>query len=85
MNPIDLNGIVQARVKAHTYDAVFMQIQHPNIITPETARIMSEQSLVFNWTGDVRTNIRWYVDMSPYVVTLFTNMTDVEKIRKIGR
>lgn len=79
-----MNSIVQARVKDIQYDAVFMQIQHPNIISQETARVLSEHTLALNWTGDVRTDITWYKQIAPYVVTLFTNMTDVEKIREIG-
>jgi len=79
-----MNEIVQARVKAHQYDAVFMQIQHPNIISVETAKVLHEHSLAFNWTGDVRTDITWFQQLAPYVITLFTNMTDVEKIRVNG-
>lgn len=79
-----MNSIAQGRVKDIQYDAVFMQIQHPNIISQETARVLSEHTLAFNWTGDVRTDITWYKQIAPYVVTLFTNMTDVEKIRDMG-
>jgi glycosyltransferase involved in cell wall biosynthesis len=80
----EMNGIVRARVQAIKYDAVFMQIQHPNIIELETAKVMSQHSLVLNWTGDVRTDITWYEEIAPYVITLFTNMTDVEKLRQKG-
>jgi spore maturation protein CgeB len=83
-NPQDLNGIIQARIRAIKYDSVFMQIQYPDIISIETARILSQNALVFNWTGDVRNEIVWYEQIAPYVVTLFTNMNDVEKIRSIG-
>jgi len=79
-----VNSIVQARVKAIKYDAVFMQIQGAGIITVETAKILSEYSSVFNWSGDVRTDITWYIEIAPYVVTLFTNMTDVEKLKTLG-
>lgn len=80
----EMNGIVRARVQAIKYDAVFMQIQHPAIIEVETAKVMSQHALVLNWTGDVRTDISWYEEIAPYVVTLFTNMTDVEKMRRKG-
>jgi spore maturation protein CgeB len=80
----DMNSIVRARVTSIKYDVVFMQIQHPNIITRNTAELLSQNALVFNWTGDVRTDITWYKEIAPYVVTLFTNMTDVLKIRAIG-
>ena len=79
-----LNEVIQARVKAHKYDIVFMQIQGANIIKKETAKVLSEHALVFNWTGDVRNNIDWYLEIGEYVVTLFTNMNDIEKMRKLG-
>jgi len=83
-NISEMNGIVRARVQAIKYDAVFMQIQHPSIIELETAKVMSQNTLVLNWTGDVRTDITWYEGIAPYVITLFTNMTDVEKMRRNG-
>jgi len=83
-NISEMNGIVRARVQAIKYDAVFMQIQHPSIIELETAKVMSQNTLVLNWTGDVRTDITWYEEIAPYVITLFTNMTDVEKMRSKG-
>jgi hypothetical protein len=79
-----VNSIVQARVKAIKYDAVFMQIQRAKVITVETAKVLSEHSMVFNWTGDVRSDLSWYIEIAPYVCTLFTNMTDVHKLRKLG-
>ena len=84
INLSEMNGIVRARVQAIKYDAVFMQIQQPNIIELETAKIMSQNSMVFNWTGDVRNDITWYEQIAPYVITLFTNMTDVDKMRSKG-
>ena len=83
-NLSEMNGIVRARVQAIKYDAVFMQVQHPNIIELQTAKCLSEHSIAFNWTGDVRTDISWYEEIAPYVITLFTNMTDVEKMRSKG-
>jgi len=80
-----MNEVVQARVKAHKYDVVFMQVQKADIITVETAKILSENvPVVFNWTGDVRTDITWFKLLGPYMVTLFTNMTDVQKMRNSG-
>jgi glycosyltransferase involved in cell wall biosynthesis len=80
-----MNEVVQARVKAHKYDVVFMQLQKDGIITTDTAKILSENvPVVFNWTGDVRTDIEWFKLLGPHMVTLFTNMTDVEKMRNCG-
>lgn len=81
-----LNDIIIARVKAHEYDAAFMQIQGPGIISIHTAEVMAKHiPLVFNWTGDVRAEINWYKDISPYVITLFTNVTDVRTIKAFGQ
>lgn len=79
-----MNEIVQARVMAERYDAVFMQIQGGNIISVETAKVLSEHSLVFNWTGDVRSDISWFIEIAPYVITLFTNVTDVNTMKSLG-
>jgi glycosyltransferase involved in cell wall biosynthesis len=79
-----MNQIVQAGVKAKKYDAVFMQIQAANVISLETAKILSENSLVINWSGDVRENIEWYKEIAPFVVSSFTNMHDVNQIKKLG-
>ena len=80
-----LNEVISARVKAHQYDAAFLQIQKDGVIFLSTAETMAKNvPIVFNWTGDVRKDITWYKNISPYVVTLFTNMTDVISIRKFG-
>lgn len=69
------------RVNNFTPDVVFMQIQTPNIITPEIAKEIN--GVKVNWTGDVRENIDWYIDVAPFVnVTLFTNMDDVYTLRE---
>jgi glycosyltransferase involved in cell wall biosynthesis len=80
-----VNELIRARVKSIKYDFVFMQIQKANVISENTAKVLSENSLVFNWTGDVRTNIDWFKELSPYCVTLFTNTKNVEDIRAIGQ
>lgn len=79
-----LNSILIARVKAIKYDAVFMQIQSNGIILPETAKIMSEHTLVLNWTGDVRNDIIWYKQLAAYCITIFTNMTNVVEMQNEG-
>lgn len=81
-----LNDVICARVKAHQYDVVFLQVQKAGVISIRTFETMAKSvPVVFNWTGDVRTDIDWYKDVSAYVVTLFTNMTDVRAIRKFGQ
>jgi len=80
----NLNLVLQGKARSNDYDVVFMQIQAPNVIHPETARVLAEKSLVFNWTGDVRENLLAYTQIGSYVITLFTNMTDVERMRSQG-
>jgi glycosyltransferase involved in cell wall biosynthesis len=71
------------KVNGFNPDLVFMQIQTPNVITPEIAKQL--KGIKINWTGDVRENIDWYIDVAPYVnVTLFTNMDDVHTLRNKG-
>lgn len=42
-------------------------------------------AFVVNLTGDVRDNVDWYAEMAPYVdLTLFTNGTDIDKMRALG-
>ncbi len=80
----DFNKLIIHEVKNIKYDAVFIQIQADNVISEEAARAIYEHSLGVNWTGDVRTDINWYIKMGKYFVTLFTNMTDVMKMRNEG-
>lgn len=66
-------------------DMVFMQLQSAGIIDPETASVLKENAFVINWTGDVRANIEWYKHLAPHIdLTLFSNMTDVHKMRSEG-
>jgi len=71
----------------HKPDITFIQIQAPGVISEVCAKQLKEHSgKVYNWTGDVRHPIpRWYYDIGQHIdSTLFTNMTDVEQMRKDG-
>jgi len=64
-------------------DLTFMQIQTPNIVSPETVRQIP--GLVINWTGDCRQPIPpWYYHMAPHCVTCFSNQTDVDVFKSKG-
>ena len=64
-------------------DLTFMQIQAPNIISPETIRQLP--GVVINWTGDCRQPIpQWYYQMAPYCVTCFSNQVDVNVFKSKG-
>lgn len=73
-------------VEHHKPQVTFMQIQTPNIITPQAAISAMKYGKVFNWTGDVRTPTpRWFFDIGKHITsTLFTNMHDVEVLKKAG-
>lgn len=61
-------------------DVVFMHIQSGEVISIETAKYMAKESLVYNWTGDVRHPLpHHYLDIGRNIhSTLFTNLNDVE-------
>jgi len=80
----NINSIIVEEVTKNKYDAVFLQIQGAGIIKNETARIISENSIGFNWTGDVRTNLEWYIELGQNLITCFTNMHDVNVLRSLG-
>ncbi len=67
-------------------DVVFFQGQGTEkIYTNALDALSAGGSFVINWTGDVRNDVDWYAKMAPHVdLTLFTNLTDVEKMRSLG-
>lgn len=80
-----LNELIQHKVTETKYDVIFMQVQTADIITDATAIVMCNSgALILNWTGDVRNQIDWYLRFGKHCVTLFTNNTDVDTMRKAG-
>ena len=79
-----LHGSVMQKLNSKKYDAVFMQIQQKGIVTPLLAQEMAKKTLVFNWTGDVRSDLSAYTEIGKYCITLFSNATDVETFKKMG-
>ncbi len=68
-------------------DLIFLQIQTAKVLTPDTAKKLKQTgAYVVNWTGDVREDIpEWMLQIAPYIDnTLFSNMTDVRKMREMG-
>lgn len=79
-----LGHVLEASVLVSKPDVVFMQIQQGGVISPDVVRKISKTALVINWTGDVRSDINWYIELGKAgALTLFTNNTDVEKMRKL--
>lgn len=73
-------------VDVHKPDLVFLQIQSPGVISTQTAKYLSDRSIVVNWTGDVRAPLpQWFIDIGHNIKsTLFSNHTDVDVARSKG-
>lgn len=68
-------------------DIIFMQLQNDSIISTEIAQALKHTgAFIINYTGDVRQEIpSWYLEMAKHInLTVFTNYTDVYKMREDG-
>jgi len=77
----------EAFATAHgNFDVIFLHVQAPNVIPLATAKLLHSLGVkIYNFTGDVRQPLpKWYIDLAPYVTTLFTNMHDVNTLRSMG-
>lgn len=79
-----LNAIITNYLFTGKYDAVFMQLQSDGVVWPDTLKPFSGKIPIFNWTGDVRENINNYLSIKDQVITLFSNSSDVIKMRNLG-
>lgn len=71
-------------INHHKPDVVFMQVQHPNIVTGKMLAKFPDVKF-FNFSGDVREEIHpWYFEVAPFVTTLFTNTDWVQAIVSKG-
>jgi hypothetical protein len=81
-----LNGCLKI-VALENWDILFLQVQTPDIINPERIKAIKENgTIIFNFTGDVRTPLpEWYKELAPHITsTIFTNMNDVKEMRSLG-
>lgn len=80
------NQDIRGLTDKHKPDLIWLQIQTPNILSPDTARYIASKAKVVNWTGDVRTPLpQWFIDIGKHIhLTLFTNMHDVNQCRMRG-
>lgn len=67
-------------------DLVFIQTQNEGITKSDFQYLKSLGAFCINWTGDKRhTTPKYCWDYAPYVdITCFSNMEDVENMRKMG-
>jgi hypothetical protein len=63
--------------EAHKPDLVFMQIQSENVVSNDVIRHMARESVVINWTGDMRHDTPAWMYNTGATVTCFSNMRDV--------
>lgn len=77
---------LREKFKAFNPDIVFIHCQQDGVVQIETVKEMMKSAIVVNWTGDVRKPIpSFYYNLGAHIdLTLFTNETDVEEIRKMN-
>lgn len=75
----NVNGEAIRLFNLNKPDIIFMQIQAPDIIKKSTVQHFNNNGAkVINWTGDVRDRVpEWMLQIAPYCITSFSNMTDV--------
>jgi hypothetical protein len=61
---------------AHKPDLVFMQIQAEKVVSNDIIREMAKESVVINWTGDMRHNTPTWMFDTGATVSCFSNMRD---------
>lgn len=82
----EANPSALAIAQAGWADWVFWQGQGTErISTHALDALRASGAFIVGWCGDCRDNVDWYAKMAPHVdLTLFTNLTDVEKMRSLG-
>lgn len=83
-NRTELNRGLKHKLETEDFDVVFMQLQEGNVIKPETLENVYKKTLILNWTGDVRPDVRYFTEIGKYCVTLFSNDTDTHTMRALG-
>lgn len=82
---LNVNENAIQMVRSFKPDIIFMQIQQEGVIREETVlEFKKNGAFVVNFTGDVRFPIPdWYYKLGRHIdFTLFSNMTDVEKMNE---
>jgi spore maturation protein CgeB len=83
-NKSELNRGLKEKLDNNDYDFVFMQIQEGDVIYPETLENACKRYPIFNWTGDVRSDVSYFTQIGNQTITLFSNDTDTYKMRELG-
>jgi len=81
-----VNEYIRLQLETGLFDTVFMQIQTGSVIDINMVSRFSNRGIRFyNFNGDLRRPFpNWYINIAPYVTSLFTNTTDVDTIRRHG-
>ena len=79
----DLNDKINHAIDKHKFDVAFFQIQASNIVHPFTFQKIKDKGIfTVNWSGDIRRNTeQWYYQTNADL-TLFSNLRDVDNLRK---
>lgn len=76
-----LNDAILSLVRLYQPALVFMQIQGPGVILPETVSEIAATTRVVHWSGDVRSDLSFYRMLAGRgCICLFNNMDDVRAI-----
>lgn len=67
-------------------DIVFIQVQAPNILFPDTVQQISRIAFIMNFSGDVRHGLPpWYLEIGRSIqLSTFSNMLDVKRCMEVG-
>ena len=81
----DINDKINKAIFDWKFDIAFFQIQSPGIVSPFIFQKIKETgAFTVNWSGDIRNDTPdWYFKTNADL-TLFTNIRDVENLRKAG-
>lgn len=78
---------VRTLLRTFNPDLVILQLQAPNVLTPETiTALRNTGAFIVQWTGDVRQPLpKHYIEVGKRInLSLFTNQNDVDEMRRHG-
>lgn len=80
-----VNEYIELQLATGLFDTVFMQIQTPNVISIPLLQKWHTKVKFYNFNGDLRDPMpKWYFDVAPYTIALFTNTDYVDELKKGG-
>lgn len=84
-NTPDINEVIRQKTGSFRPDMVWMQIQTPDIISPETVSYLKDKGIfVMNWMGDIRNEFPDWTAQLGASLTCFSNMNYVHVLKSRG-